>query len=125
MLPHGAQKLPGCFGGHGFSGTIGHLTGTAHLPWVIAVLVILAESLGSLALVLGLGGRVMAAGIASVMVGAVATVHLASGFFMNWNGTTQNKGFEYHILALALALVVLLRGSGAFSVDRAVTARRA
>jgi putative oxidoreductase len=64
----------------------------------------------------------MAAGVAAVMAGAVATVHLANGFFMNWSGTQAGEGFEYHILALALALVVVISGSGAASVDRALVA---
>jgi len=122
MLPHGAQKLLGWFGGYGFQGTMGFLTTQVGLPYPIALLVILIESFGALALVLGLAGRVMAAGVAAVMVGAVATVHLANGFFMNWAGTQGGEGFEYHILAIALALVVMLRGSGAASVDRALSA---
>jgi putative oxidoreductase len=121
MLPHGAQKLLGWFGGYGFQGTMGFLTTQVGLPYPIAVLVILIESIGSLALVLGLAGRVMAAGMAAVMVGAIATVHLGNGFFMNWAGTQKGEGFEYHLLAIALALIVMLRGSGAASVDRALS----
>lgn len=118
MLPHGAQKLLGWFGGYGFSGTMGFLTGDAGLPWIVALTVILAESLGSIALLLGLLGRVGALGISAVMIGAVATVHLPNGFFMNWFGNQKGEGFEYHLLALGLAAVVLVRGSGALSVDR-------
>ena len=121
MLPHGAQKLLGWFGGYGFQGTMGFLTTQVGLPYPIAVLVILIESIGSLALVLGLAGRVMAAGVAAVMVGAVVTTHLPNGFFMNWAGTQKGEGFEYHLLATALALIVMLRGSGAASVDRALS----
>lgn len=122
MFPHGAQKLLGWFGGYGWSGTMGFLTTKVGLPTPIAALVILIESLGSLALVAGLAGRAMAAGVAAVMVGAVVTVHFANGFFMNWAGTQAGEGFEYHILALALALVVMISGSGAASVDRALAA---
>ncbi len=122
MLPHGAQKLLGWFGGYGFQGTMGFLTTQVGLPYPIALLVILIESFGALALVIGLAGRVMAAGVAAVMVGAVVTTHLRNGFFMNWSGAQRGEGFEYHILALALALVVMLRGSGAASVDRALSA---
>ncbi len=57
------------------------------------------------------------------MVGAIVAVHLHNGFFMNWAGTQGGEGFEYHILAIALALVVILRGSGAASTDRALSAR--
>ncbi len=120
MLPHGAQKLLGWFGGHGFSGTMGFLTGDAGLPWIVALTVILAESLGAAALVLGLFGRVAALGIAAVMIGAIATVHAGHGFFMNWYGSRKGEGFEYHLLALGLAAVVLVRGSGALSLDRAL-----
>src|SRR3954463_2708509 len=83
MFPHGAQKLLGWFGGYGFSGTMGYFTGTLHFPALLAALVILAEALGSLGLILGLGTRVAAFGIAAVMVGAVLTTHLSVGFFMN------------------------------------------
>lgn len=118
MFPHGAQKLLGWWGGYGFSGTMGFLTGQAGLPWTLALLVILAESVGALALVAGLLGRVAALGIAAVMAGAIATVHLSHGFFMNWNGNQAGEGFEYHLLALALSLAVMIRGSGAWSLDR-------
>jgi putative oxidoreductase len=122
MLPHGAQKLLGWFGGYGFQATMGFLTTQVGLPYPIALIVILTESIGALALVLGLAGRVMAAGVAAVMLGAIATVHLPNGFFMNWAGTQKGEGFEYHLLAIALALIVMLRGSGAASVDRALSA---
>ena len=121
MLPHGAQKLLGWFGGYGFEGTMGFLTTQAGLPYLVALLVIVIESFGALALVAGFLGRIAAAGVAAVMIGATATVHLASGFFMNWSGTQKGEGFEYHILALALAAVVMVRGSGAASVDRALS----
>jgi putative oxidoreductase len=52
MFPHGAQKLLGWFGGYGFQGTMGFLTGQAGLPYPIALLVILIESIGALALVM-------------------------------------------------------------------------
>lgn len=124
MLPHGAQKLLGWFGGGGFEGTLAFLTGAIHLPVALATLIILIESVGSLALFLGIGGRAMAAGIASIMVGAVATVHVSNGFFMNWLGTQAGEGFEYHLLAIGLAVVVMLRGSGAASLDRLITRGR-
>ena len=84
MLPHGAQKLVGWFGGYGFQATMASLTTQAGLPYPIALLVILIETFGALALVIGLVGRVMAAGVAAVMVGAIATTHWTHGFFMNW-----------------------------------------
>jgi putative oxidoreductase len=124
MFPHGAQKLLGWFGGYGFTGTMGFLTGQVGLPTPLAALVILLESLGAVALVLGVAGRAMAAGILAIMIGAVATTHLQHGFFMNWSGAQGGEGFEYHVLAAALAVVVMLRGSGAASVDRALAGRQ-
>ncbi len=120
IFPHGAQKLLGWFGGYGFSGTMGFLTGTVGLPWVVALLVIMAESLGALGVILGFLTRVGALGILSVMLGAILTVHLKVGFFMNWTGQQQGEGFEYHLLAIGLALALLVRGGGALSVDRAI-----
>lgn len=124
MLPHGAQKLLGWFGGPGFDGTMGYFTGAMGLPWLLAFLVVVAEFFGALGLIVGLFGRVAALGIAGVMVGAIVTTHFAHGFFMNWAGTQGGEGFEYHLLALALALAVILRGSGAASLDRALAPAR-
>jgi len=120
MLPHGLQKLFGWFGGYGFSGTMGFLTGTVGLPAPIALTVILAESLFALLLVLGALSRVSAFLIAAVMVGAVATLHLDQGFFMDWAGAKAGEGFEYHLLAVGLALVTMIGGGGALSVDAAI-----
>lgn len=122
MFPHGAQKLFGWFGGYGFDGTMGFLTGQVGLPWIVALTVILAESVGALALAAGLLSRIAAAGIAAVMIGAVVTAHLPHGFFMNWSGQQGGEGFEYHLLALALALPIVVRGGGRLAVD-AVIAR--
>jgi len=120
MLPHGLQKTIGAFGGYGFSGTMGFFTGQAGLPVVIAFLVIVAESFGALGLITGFLSRLSALGIALNMAGAVLMVHLPNGFFMNWAGTQKGEGFEYHLLAFALSLVVLIFGGGKFSVDSIV-----
>lgn len=120
MFPHGAQKLLGWFGGYGFSGTMGYFTDTVGLPAVIAFLVIIAESFGSLGLIFGFLTRLSALGIGLVMTGAVLMVHLQYGFFMNWSGNQAGEGFEYHILAITLALALLIKGGGALSVDRAI-----
>ncbi|MBF5045652.1 DoxX family protein [Aggregicoccus sp. 17bor-14] len=118
MLPHGLQKTLGGFGGYGFEGTMGFFTGTMHIPWPFALAAILAESLGALALVLGLGGRAAALGIAVNMAVAALTSHLDNGFFMNWFGNQKGEGFEYHLLAIGIALAVVVRGSGRWSLDR-------
>jgi putative oxidoreductase len=116
MLPHGLQKVLGWFGGEGFRGTIDAM-GQLGIPASVAILVMATELLGSLALLAGLLGRLAAAGVACVMVAAVVLVHSSYGFFMNWTGTKPGEGFEYHLLALGLAIVVMIRGSGAWSLD--------
>jgi len=120
MLPHGAQKLLGWFGGYGFDGTMNYFTGTMHIPSALAFLVIASEAFGSLGLLFGLGTRLAAFGAAATMTGAVLTTHLKVGFFMNWFGNQPGEGLEYHLLALALALPLVVRGGGAFALDRAV-----
>jgi putative oxidoreductase len=117
FLPHGAQKALGWFGGHGFSGTMGFFTGTVGLPWIVAFLVIAAEFLGSLGLLAGFLTRVAAFGIGCVMAGAAVMVHAPHGFFMNWFGSQQGEGFEYHLLAIGMAVALMIRGAGALSVD--------
>jgi len=118
MFPHGAQKALGWFGGYGFEGTMGFFTGTLHVPALFAFLAIAAEFAGSLGLIFGLFSRVAALGIASNMVVAILTVHSANGFFMNWLGNQKGEGFEYHLLALGLALAVIVQGGGKASLDR-------
>jgi putative oxidoreductase len=123
MFPHGAQKLLGWFGGFGYSGTMGFFTGTMHIPAPVAFLIIIAESLGAIGLVLGAGTRIAALGIVAVMLGAIFTTHAEFGFFMNWFGAQKGEGFEFHLLALALAVPLVVRGGGLYSVDGALAER--
>ena len=123
MFPHGAQKVFGWFGGYGFAGTMQFFTGTMHIPAVFAFLAIAAEFAGALGLIVGLLSRVAAFGIASVMVVAILTVHSANGFFMNWAGSQKGEGFEYHLLAIGLALVVMIQGAGKTSLDGLIASR--
>jgi len=117
MLPHGLQKTLGLFGGHGFSATLASFTEKMGLPWIIALMVILAESVGALGLILGFMSRFMAFSIFLVMLGAMLMVHLEHGFFMNWSGKQQGEGFEYHLLAMGLALAIMAIGGGRWSID--------
>jgi putative oxidoreductase len=116
MFAHGAQKALGWFGGYGLRGTLDSLRKSGvSLP--VAVLAILAEFLGPLGLAVGLLTRVAALGIAAVMLGAILTVHGRHGFFMNWYGNNQGEGFEYHVLAIGLAVALVLSGAGVWSLD--------
>lgn len=120
IFPHGAQKLFGWFGGSGFGGTLDTFQQYFGVPAFLTVLVIFAELFGSIGLVVGFLTRVAAAGIGAVMIGAVALAHWQNGFFMNWSGDTSGEGFEYHILAIGMAIALILAGGGAASVDRKI-----
>ena len=119
MLSHGLQKTLGMFGGAGYSGTMAMFTSQG-TPALLAFLVILAESAGSLGLIVGFLTRIAAFGIACVMGGAIALVHWQHGFFMNWFGKQAGEGFEYHLLALGIAIALLVEGGGRLSIDQAI-----
>jgi putative oxidoreductase len=118
FFAHGAQKMLGWFGGDGFSGTMAFFTQQLGIPSVLAFMAIVAEFFGGLGLLVGLLSRVAACGIACNMLVAITMLHIHNGFFMDWFGTQQGEGIEYHLLALALALTVIVRGAGAYSLDR-------
>ena len=120
FFAHGAQKMLGWFGGPGFSGAMGLFTGYLHIPAPFAFLAIAAEFFGGVGLILGFLTRIAAFGIAVNMVVAIAMVHSKFGFFMNWSGTQKGEGFEYHLLALAITAFLMIRGAGAFSLDRVI-----
>jgi len=122
IFPHGLQKTLGWFGGAGFQGTMAFFT-QGSIPAVFAFLAICAEFLGGLGLIVGFLSRIAAFGIICEMLVAVFRVHLANGFFMNWAGNQKGEGFEFHILAIGIGLAILIRGAGAFSVDRAIVDR--
>lgn len=114
---HGAQLALGWFGGYGFAATLHFFTTQLGIPAVFAALAVLAQFLGGLGLIVGLLSRIAAFGIAAVMLYAVIKIHLAMGFFMNWSGTQKGEGYEYHLLTLALCLLIMVKGAGALSID--------
>jgi len=118
FFAHGAQKVLGWFGGPGLKSTIAMMHQHLGLPVPLAFLAVSAEFLGGLGLIVGLLGRVAAAGIAFVMFAAIFMVHGRNGLFLNWLGDRKGDGYEYHLLAIALAAVIIVRGSGAVSLDR-------
>jgi putative oxidoreductase len=118
IFPHGAQKLLGWFGGYGYNGTMGFLTGQIHLPWIIALLVILIEFFGSLLLIFGFLTRIAAFGIMASFLGVLFAVHIGNGFFMNWGmQPNHGEGYEYFILLFGLVIMPLIGGGGKASVD--------
>jgi putative oxidoreductase len=125
LLPHGAQHLLGAFGGYGFNATVAWMTGTLGIPAPLAVASILLEFGGPILLLAGIASRLVGLSLAVFMTVAMTT-HIGNGFFMNWFGNLPagTEGFEYHLLAIAIALSVVANGGGAFSLDRVLTGAR-
>jgi putative oxidoreductase len=113
---HGAQMVLGWFGGQGLSATMQFFVHGMGIPAVFAALVIAAQFLGSLGLIVGLLTRVAAFGIFVIML-----VHWQVGIFMNWFGNQKSEGFEYHLLAIAITIALMINGGGKASIDRALT----
>jgi putative oxidoreductase len=111
FFAHGAQKVFGWWGGPGYSTVMTSFTQQMGIPFGFALLAIAAEFLGGIGLVFGLLTRIAAFGITSVMVVAIFLVHGQNGLFMNKNG------FEFHLLAISIALTLIARGAGALSLD--------
>jgi putative oxidoreductase len=120
IFMHGAQLMLGWFGGFGYAGSMQFFTQTLHIPVLFAWLAIMSQFIGAIALIVGLFTRIAAIGIAIDMLVAIFKIHIHVGFFMNWYGTLKGEGYEYHLLALALCLVLMARGGGALSIDGAV-----
>jgi putative oxidoreductase len=120
VFAHGAQKLFGWFGGYGFKGTMGFLTGQAGLPYFIALLVILIESIAAIMIIAGLFTRVAALGVFGLFSIIMFKFHSANGFFMNWAGNQKGEGIEYFIILLGIALTLIIAGGGKASIDAAL-----
>ena len=116
FFAHGAQMALGWFGGPGLQSTVRVFREQLRIPAPLAVLAVAAEFLGGLGLVVGLLSRLAALSIAVVMIVALLAVHWKFGFFMNWYGEKEGHGIEYHLLVLALALAVIIRGAGPLSL---------
>jgi putative oxidoreductase len=122
ILAHGLQKVFGWFGGYGIDGTMGFFK-TLGMPSLLGALVIVSDSLGSLAIIAGLFTRFAAAAAFAVMLGATLLVHWPNGFFMNWGGAPHGEGYELHVLAMAMAAALVWAGGGRASVDRWLSRR--
>ncbi len=116
MFAHASMMALGWFGGPGLMVSARQLREQSGVPTVVGAFFTLVELFGALALIVGLLARPAALGIAAVMIGA-AVIHLPEGFFMNWFGQKSGEGYEYCLLALAMALSVMLTSAGAMSLD--------
>src|SRR5262245_13131644 len=122
IFPHGAQKALGWFGGFGVGGTLGYFRSLG-IPTALGALGIAAEFVGPLLLVVGVGTRVAGFGIACMMIGAALLVHRPYGLFINWFGQHPlgKEGYEYQLLTLGVAVVVMIVGGGRWSLDGILT----
>lgn len=121
MFPHGAQKVLGWFGGSGYEKTIEAFTSKMGFPIWLPLLLMAIEFLGSIGLVFGFCTRLAAFGIGASMATCAYLNHIKNGFFMNWFGNQQGEGFEFHILVVGIALALMVRGGGLWSVDGALS----
>ena len=122
FFAHGAQKMLGWFGGFGFSGTVDAFDKMG-MPAPLAYFIIFVEFFGALSMIFGLLSRLGGLGITALMLGAIFTVHMRNGFYMNWFGNQKGEGFEFHLLVIALAVLILIRGAGGLSLDRLLYAK--
>ena len=120
IFPHGAQKLFGWFGGRGFEATMAGFTEGRGIPAVFVLLLMMAEVFGSLGLIVGFLTRIASFGVTTVMVFVIILNNGRNGFFMNWFGQLPagNEGFQFQLLAIAMGVMLLIKGAGAFSLDR-------
>jgi putative oxidoreductase len=114
LMPHGAQKLFGLFGGYGLEATGQFFASKLGMPPSMALIAGLIEFFGGLALALGLLTRVAAGFITGMMAVAVMQVHLGNGFF--WT----SGGFEYPLMWGIFSLSFVVRGGGRYSLDNAI-----
>ncbi len=117
MIPHTIQHTTGGLGGYGYTGMMGYFTGSLHIPFLLAFMVILTEVVTPVFLIIGLGSRIASSLLILLMLGIIYTTHFQFGFFMNWLGNQKGEGYEYHLLYIGLAIAVVLNGSGKYSLD--------
>ncbi|HET9527950.1 MAG TPA: DoxX family protein [Pyrinomonadaceae bacterium] len=119
MIAHGAQKVLGSFNGPGFNTFISGSTPFSFMrpAWFWLAAAAFSELVGGILITLGLLTRVASFFIACVMLTAVVGVHWPN-FFAN------NRGYEYPLSLLAMAIALLIAGGGQASVDKALSGGR-
>ncbi len=112
LMPHGAQKLFGWFGGYGLTATGQYFDSTLGMqPGIVfATTAGIIEFFGGLLLVLGLFTRPVALIVAGFLAVAL-TVHIPNGFF--WT----EGGLEYPLMWALMAISVFFQGGDRYSLD--------
>lgn len=122
IIVHGLDKL-----GSGFQPFMGYFTGILNMPAPLGWLTIFIETAGCLMLIAGFATRINAFLLFGLFSGMILFVHWPGGFLMNWFGQLEagKEGFEYHLLVLAMSAALMIKGSGAFSIDKYLTTIKA
>lgn len=123
ILPHGCQLFFGSFNGPGFNNAMAYFVEVERLPALVGLAVIFLQFFGSLFILFGLVTRFIALGLAGLFIGMIFTSHIEYGFFMNWFGTQQGEGFEYHLLVIGMAFSLVFTGAGSLSLDAMILRR--
>ncbi|MGE0651952.1 MAG: DoxX family protein [Alphaproteobacteria bacterium] len=114
LIPHGAQKLFGAFGGSGLEATAAGFEKMGYTPGAFwATMVACTEVFGGILIAIGLLTR-PAAVAATIFLATAVTFHMGNGFFVG------KGGYEYALMWAVLAAAIAVRGGGRFSVDRAI-----
>ncbi|WP_199909941.1 DoxX family protein [Paenibacillus sp. CAA11] len=103
FLAHGITKFQ-----NGIENTVAFFDSLG-VPGFVAYATALIEVIGGVAMILGLGTRIVAALFAVIMVGAIVTARLAAGFV---------GGYEFELTLLVLSVALLITGSPWVAADR-------
>jgi putative oxidoreductase len=114
FFAHGYQKVF-TFGFGGVAGFFGQIG--VPMPGISGPAIAILESVGGLALVLGLLTRVFGFLFACDMLGAILFARAKGGFF-------SPNGMEFELALCAAAATLAIVGGGGFSVDGALSRRR-
>ncbi len=116
MVLHGSQKI-----GTPFT-WMNAFAGPKAPPGFLQALAAIAEFFGGLALILGLLTPIAALGVVCVMLAAIAMAHLPAGD--PFIGAPGKSSFESAAGYLAVALLLIITGPGALSLDWLLFGRR-
>ncbi|WP_270181274.1 DoxX family protein [Alkalihalobacillus sp. CinArs1] len=106
FMIHGFAKFQG-----GIENTVGFFQSVG-LPGFAAYVVALIELIGGIAIILGLGTRIVARLFAIIMIGAIFTVKLSAGFLGG-----ETAGYELDLLLLVLSFYFVTRKPVDLSLD--------
>lgn len=119
FIAHGSQKLFGAFDGPGldvWTDVVDEQGVPA--PGLFAVVGAVAEFGGGVLLLLGLLTPLGGLAIIAMMIGAIKLETGSAGFF------TQNGGYEYNLVLIAIALALIATGPGRISLDHRLDLER-